>query len=175
MRSITIVSQVLTLIPLEAILPISVTLGLITSGLVAAWYIWPRIRNAHAREALIPLIIPHCFRYLGLSFLINGITHGPLDTRFSLPTAYGDLLTALLALISVFALRLNFRYATHLVWLFSVVGIIDFLNAFACGLTFVAPGEFGATYYIPMVVVPPLMVGHFLIVAHLLKRKPVSA
>ena len=157
------------MIPIEAILPIGVTFGLIASALIAVWYIWPQIKSAAPREALIPLIIPHCFRYLGLSFLIHGVTTAPLDSRFSIPTAYGDLLTAVLALIAIGALKLKSRYAIHFVWAFSLVGIVDFLNAFARGLTFVAPGDFGATYYIPMAVVPPLMISHFLIVVYLMK------
>ena len=155
------------MIPIAAILPLSVTLGLLASGLIGLWYVWPRVRDVAARDALIPLIFPHCFRYLGLSFLIHGVTTAPLDPRFADPTAYGDLLTSVLALASVVALRANARFAIPLVWIFSVVGIVDFINAFARGLTFAAPGDFGATYYIPMVIVPPLMVGHFLILARL--------
>lgn len=156
--------------PVALILPLSVTLGLLAWGMIALWYIWPRIRDLNAREALIPLILPHCFRYLGLSFLIHGVTTDALDPRFSWPTAYGDLLTALLAFAAVVALRSHARFAKTLVWLFSVVGVADFLNAFARGLTFVEPGSFGATYYIPMAVVPPLMISHLLIIAHLLRR-----
>ncbi len=156
------------MIPLELILPLSVTMGLLASGLMALWYIWPRIRTLPARDALMILIFPHVFRYLGLSFLIHGVTTGPMNPRFTLPTAYGDLLTAVLALISIAALKANARWAVACVWMFSVVGTADFLNAFARGLTFAAPGDFGATYYIPMVVVPPLMVGHILIFARLL-------
>lgn len=155
------------MIPLELILPLSVTIGLLASALIGLWFVWPRIRTMPARDALMILIFPHVFRYLGLSFLIHGVTTAPMDPRFSLPTAYGDLLTALLALISIAALKLNTRVAIPLVWIFSVVGTVDFLNAFARGLAFAAPGDFGATYYIPMVVVPPLMVGHFLILARL--------
>jgi hypothetical protein len=155
------------MIPLELILPLSVAIGLLASGLIGLWYVWPRIRAMPARDALMILIFPHVFRYLGLSFLIHGVTTAPMDHRFSFPTAYGDLLTAVLALISIAALKVNARVAIPLVWIFSVVGIVDFLNAFARGLTFAAPGDFGATYYIPMVVVPPLMVGHFLILARL--------
>ncbi len=155
------------MIPVEFILPLSVTLGLLASALIGLWYVWPLVRKASPRDALIPLILPHCFRYLGLSFLIHGVTTAPLDARFANPTAYGDLLTAVLALASVIALRANARFAIPLVWIFSFVGIADFINAFARGLTFAAPGDFGATYYIPMVIVPPLMVGHFLILARL--------
>jgi len=155
------------MIPLELILPLSVTIGLLASGLIALWYVWPRIRSMPARDALTILIFPHVFRYLGLSFLIHGVTTAPMNHGFSLPTAYGDLLSALLALISIAALKVNTRVAIPLVWIFSVVGTVDFLNAFARGLTLAAPGDFGATYYIPMVVVPPLMVGHALILARL--------
>lgn len=163
------------MIPVEVILPLGVTLGLIASGLVGLWYVWPRMREASPSDALIPLILPHCFRYLGLSFLIHGVTRVPLDSRFAFPTAYGDLLTALLAFAAIVALRVKARGATLLVWVFSVVGIADFLNAFARGLTFAAPGDFGATYYIPMAVVPPLMVSHFLIVGYLLKARSIVA
>jgi hypothetical protein len=155
------------MLPVELILPLSVTIGLLTSGLIGFWYVWPRVRAMPARDALMALIFPHCFRYLGLSFLIHGVTTAPLDPRFSFPTAYGDLLTAMLGLVSIAALKSNTRIAIPLVWIFSVVGIADFLNAFARGLTFAAPGDFGAAYYIPMVVVPPLMVGHALILARL--------
>ena len=155
------------MIPIEAILPLSVTLGLLGSSLIGLWYVWPRMRDIPASDALIPLILPHCFRYLGLSFLIHGVTTAALDPRFAVPTAYGDLLTSVLALASVAALRANARFAIPLVWIFSLVGVVDFINAFARGLTFVAPGDFGATYFIPMVIVPPLMVSHALIIARL--------
>ena len=97
------------MIPVEVILPLSVTIGLVTSGLVGAWYVWPRIRAMPTRDALMALIFPHCFRYLGLSFLIHGVTTAPLDHRFSFPTAYGDLLTALLGLVTILALRAKAR------------------------------------------------------------------
>ena len=152
---------------IKAILPFSVMLGLLVSGLIGLWYVWPRMRAVAARDALIPLIFPHCFRYLGLSFLIHGVTTAPLNPRFAVPTAYGDLLTSVLALAAIAALRANARFAIPLVWIFSLVGVGDFINAFARGLTLVAPGDFGATYYIPMVVVPPLIVSHALIIARL--------
>ena len=50
------------MIPIEAILPISVTLGLLGSGLIGLWYVWPRMRDVAARDALIPLSFPHAFR-----------------------------------------------------------------------------------------------------------------
>ena len=73
----------------------------------------------------------------------------------------------MLALAAITALRANARFAIPLVWIFSLVGVGDFINAFARGLTLVAPGDFGATYYIPIVVVPPLMVSDALIIARL--------
>ena len=159
------------MIPLKAILPFSVTLGLLASGLIGLWYVWPRVRDVAARDALIPLIFPHAFRYLGLSFLIHGVTTTALDPRFAVPTAYGDLLTSILALVAIAALRANARLAIPLVWIFSLVGIVDFTNAFVRGLTLLEPGDFGSTYFIPMVIVPPLIISHVLIIARLLRKR----
>lgn len=92
------------MLPVELILPLSVSIGLLTSGLIGYWYIWPRLRAMPRRDALMALIFPHCFRYLGLSFLIHGVTTAPLDSRFSFPTAYGDLLTSVLGLLSIVAI-----------------------------------------------------------------------
>jgi hypothetical protein len=111
------------MMPIEAILPFSVAFGLLVSGLIGLWYVWPRVRDVPARDALIPLIFPHCFRFVGLAFLIPGVTTAQLDLRFAVPTAYGDLLTAVLALASIAALRANARFAIHLVWIFSLVGL----------------------------------------------------
>ena len=155
------------MIPIDAILPFSVTFGVLVYGLIGLWYVWPLVRDVAARDALIPLIFPHCLRFVGLTFLIPGVTTAPLDPRFAIPSASGDVLTAVLALASIAALRANARFAIPLVWVFSLVGIGDFVNAFARGLTFVAPGDFGATYFIPTMVVPPLIVSHALIIARL--------
>jgi hypothetical protein len=54
------------------------------------------------------------------------------------------------------------------VWLFSVVGLLDLINAFYRGLS--ADVQLGAGYYIPTFVVPALVVTHGMILRMLLRR-----
>lgn len=95
------------------------------------------------------------------------MTTSPLDGRFATPAAVGDLIAAFLALASILALKTNMRNAMTLVWIFSVVGLADFANALTRGLLFVAPGQMGATYFIPLLIVPAMIVSQLLIVARL--------
>ena len=152
---------------IDAILPLGMTLGLSTFGLIGAWYVLPQMRRASLPDALIPLLFPHCFRYIGLSFLIPGVTTAPLDPRFAAAAAVGDLVAAMLALASIMALKFELRGATTLVWIFSAVGLADFANSLTRGLLFVAPGQMGATYFIPLLIVPAMIVSQLLIIARL--------
>ena len=53
---------------------------------------------------------------------------------FAVPGAYGDLLTVALAFLALYALRRRWRSALALVWMFTLVGLLDFINAFVQGL-----------------------------------------
>jgi hypothetical protein len=155
---------------LDLILPLSITLGTVTYALVAKWYVMPALAGRPRSQALIPLLVPHCFRYIGMSFLISGVTSAPLDPRFADPAAWGDLLAGVLALIAIIALRRGWALAVPLVWIFNIEGTLDLLNALYKGLLHTTSGGMGATYFIPAVIVPALMVTHFMIFVILLKR-----
>lgn len=71
----------------------------------------PRIVATPIHRALLILSLPHVFRFVGLSFLIPGVTHEPLDPRFAVPAAYGDLLSAVLAMVAVVLLARESRWA----------------------------------------------------------------
>jgi hypothetical protein len=106
-----------------------------------------------------------------LVFLIPGVTAEVLDPRFSIGAAYGDLLAALLALISIIALKYSWQFAIVLVWIFNVVGTLDLLIAVFQGLNYVPASSFGAALFIPMVIVPALLVSHYMIFLLLLKKE----
>ena len=59
------------------ILPISFALGILSYSLIAKWYVMPRLASLPPAEALPPLLLPHAFRYIGLAFLIPGVTSEP--------------------------------------------------------------------------------------------------
>lgn len=74
-------------------------------------------------------------------------------------------MSALLALLSLVALRRGSSLALPLVWVFNVVGTLDLLNALRHAN---AIPTLGATWYIPTFFVPLLLVTHVMIFARLL-------
>jgi hypothetical protein len=63
--------------------------------------------------------------------LSGRVTASPLDPRFAAPAAYGALIAAVLALVGVMALLFKSRYSVLLLWIFNILGFIDFLVAVA--------------------------------------------
>jgi len=150
---------------------LSVLMSFVAFGVVTRTYIWPRLRMARREEALIALTVPHTFRFIGLSFLIPGVVSSSLPSAFAAPAAYGDLFAAILAVLAIWSLSARAWFAT----VFNVWGAADLLVAFYQGLLGVRidPASLGAGYFIPTVVVPPLLVTHGLMF-WLLLRKPSS-
>jgi hypothetical protein len=95
-----------------------------------------------------------------------------MDAGFANPAAYGDLLAAVLALVALIAVRLDWSVATPLLWVFNIEGTLDLLNAFVQGVQRVHVGDLGATYFIPTVAVPALLVTHFMIFVLLVRQPP---
>ena len=119
------------------------------------------------------MVVPHTFRFVGLSFLVPGVVSPSLSSAFAVPAAYGDLIAAILAIIAVGALSVRTTWAIAIVWLFNVWGAADLFNAFYKGQIGVRidPGSLGAAFFIPTILVPPLLVTHGLIFWLLLRRK----
>lgn len=145
-------------------------LSLIVYGLLAKWYVAPALARLSLHDALIPLLVPHAFRHLGLVFLVPAVVAPTLPPAFALPAAYGDLLAGLLALVAMVALRGRWFLAIPLVWLTNVLGTVDLLHAFARGIPLDAGRHMGSAWYIPTFIVPALFVTHFMIFAMLIKR-----
>lgn len=144
------------------------TLSLIVYSLIAKWYVAPRLAALPLHDALIPLLFLHAFRHMGLVFLVPTVVGSTLPAAFAVPTAYGDLATALLALAAVVALRRRWGVAIGLAWLVNVLGTLDFLYGFYQGMRFQV--ALGAAYYIPTVANPAMYVSHFMIFVMLFKR-----
>src|SRR5262245_61279128 len=62
-------------------------------------------------DALIPLVVPHTFRFVGLSFLIPGVVFPSLSPGFAIRAAYGDLVAAILAGVATLALAARASWA----------------------------------------------------------------
>jgi hypothetical protein len=150
-----------------AIFTLQFILSVIVIATIARWEISPRLAQRPLKEALFWLTLPHAFRHVGLVFLVPGVVAEPLPDHFALPAAYGDLTSALLAFFALVALRSGWRIAIPAVWLFSVIGSVDLINALRQAE--VVP-DLGAAWYIPTFFVPLLLVTHYMIFARLLRR-----
>lgn len=156
--------------PINFILPISIAFSLLAWTLIMRWYIHPFAKNYPIDKVIAPILLLHAFRYVGLMFLVPGVTTEVLDSRFSNPAAYGDLIAAVLAFVALGAIRLETNWALAAVWVFNIWGAADLLNAVARGMMFTPDGHLGATYWIPATIVPLLLVTHAYIFILLVKN-----
>src|SRR5262245_32736385 len=105
------------------------TLSLVAYVLIAFWYVAPRLSGLSRASALMPLLWIHAFRIVGGTILAPGAVDARVPTDFRVMIGYGDLATAVLALLAVIALRNRFPGAIALVWLCLIVGTLDTVNA----------------------------------------------
>src|SRR5258708_25854539 len=101
---------------------LSVGISLLSFTLIMVWYIVPRLSKQPRMQALLPLVLLNTFLTPGLVVLLPQVMGGIVPLAFAAPAAYGDLLTAVLALLAAFMLRPGL--ALPFVWLFNLVGII---------------------------------------------------
>ena len=153
----------------QQIFGLQVVLSFLVYGLVAKWYVGPRLAALPVRTALQPLLVLHAFRHLGMVFLVPTVVGGALAPSVAVAAAYGDLLAGLLALAAIATLRARADVALPLTWVFNVVGLVDLVNAFYQGLSHDV--QLGAAYYIPTFIVPALIVAHLMIFRLLLRRR----
>jgi membrane protein required for beta-lactamase induction len=148
----------------------SIAFSLIAWGIVTARYIWPQLRSRPRSEALRPLLILHSFRFIGLAFLVPGVVSPDLPRAFATSAAFGDIGAATLALLSLLSLRST--AGVLIVWIFNVWGSFDLVNGFyEANATGLSPGQLGATYFIPTLIVPLLLMTHGLAFRVLLQRQ----
>ena len=159
----------------ETIFQIHLVLGYVAWLLCFGAYIWPWLRSMDRVEAQRAIATLHSFRFFGLVFILPGVVGPNLPAGFAVFAAYGDFATGVLAMLALLTVRIR-----PLFWLFVVafnlVGmvdlIVDYYHAIQVGLPAQA-GELGATYAIPIIYVPLLMITH--VAAFYLLVRPQSA
>jgi hypothetical protein len=138
---------------------VSIAFSFIAWGIVTAQYIWPELRLRERAEALRPLLILHSFRFIGLAVLVPGVVSSDLPPAFAHAAAYGDIIAAILALLSL--LLLPSAAGVAVAWIFSLWGSADLLNAFyQANHAGLMAGQLGAAYFLPTLVVPLLLITH---------------
>jgi hypothetical protein len=147
----------------KLIIGISVVFCFVAFARVFQLYIWPRLEGLPRDDALNLLVAPHMFRFVGLGFLYPGVVSPDMAPAFANPAAYGDLAAAVVAVIASFSLTARAPWALAVVWLLNLEGTVDLLLAYYQGVVGVVlpPGALGAAFFIPTLIVPPLLVTHF--------------
>ncbi|WP_027164423.1 hypothetical protein [Mesorhizobium sp. WSM3224] len=137
-------------------------LGYVPWLLCFAAYIWPRLKSMDNLEAQRAIATLHSFRFFGLVFLVPGVIGPDLPGGFASFAAYGDFATGLLAMLALLAVARPVIF-WPLVVVFNVVGVVDIIGDYYLGTTLDLPGhagQLGATYAIPVIYVPLLMITH---------------
>ena len=151
---------------MEAIFDWVLTLNAVATTVVfyvaARIYLFPHLPRLQPRSVLIPILLLHSLRHLGMMFLTRGATYPGLPPQFAYPAALGDLLAAVLAFISIFLVLRNSVYARPMVWVFNVWGTLDLLDAIILATIYGAPVFMGPAYWIPAFWVPALLVTHYI-------------
>ena len=148
---------------------IQFTLSLVAYGLIAFWYVVPRLSRLPREAALAPLLWVHAFRIVGGTILAPGSVDAGVPMAFRVMIGYGDMATAFLALLALIALRARFSGAIAIVWLCIVVGMLDTINAIIQSMRDnVFTYALGFNWMIVAVYVPALLVSSLLIFMQLL-------
>lgn len=146
----------------------------------AAWllcfrdYILPKLKSMDLVAAERAIATLHSFRFFGLVFIVPGVVGPDLPAHFAAFAAYWDFATGVLAILALLTVRMR-----PLFWLFVVgfnlVGtidlVLDYYHAVEVNLPAQA-GQLGATYAIPIIYVPLLMITHVAAFYLLLRRQP---
>ncbi|TPO01584.1 hypothetical protein [Mesorhizobium sp. B1-1-5] len=159
---------------------IHLVLGYVPWLLCFAAYIWPRLRSMEPMAAQRAIATLHSFRFFGLVFLIPGVVGPDLAPAFASFAAYGDFATGLLAMLALFTVARPVIF-WPLVVAFNLVGVVDIVVDYYHGVVLDLPGhagQLGATYAIPILYVPLLMITHvaaFYLLARSGRHQPATA
>lgn len=151
------------------VLTVNLVFSTFVYALAARIYLLPALPRLEPRAVLLPILLLHAGRHLGLMFLAPGAVYAGMPPEFAYPAALGDLLAALLAVAAIPAVAAKARIAWPLVWIFNVEGTVDLLAAITLATIYDAAPHMGSAYWIPAFWVPALLVTHYVAFVVLLR------
>jgi len=144
----------------EIIFQTQLLLGYAVWLLCFGTYVLPWLKAMDRVAAHRVIATLHSTRFFGLVFIVPGVVGPGLPASFAIPAAYGDFAAGILAIAALLTVRIR-----PLFWLFvaafNLVGaadlILNYYHATQVDLPALA-GQLGATYAIPILLVPLLMI-----------------
>src|SRR5439155_5031324 len=129
---------------LDRILTINLTGTTLVFYVAARIYLLPRLGDLAPRAVMVPILLLHSLRHLGLMFLTRGAVYPGMPPQFAYPAALGDFLTAILAGAAIPAVVRGWATGRPLVWVFNVVGTLDLIVAITLATVYQASPFMGA-------------------------------
>jgi hypothetical protein len=159
-----------------AIFRTHLALGYVAWVICFVTYLWPRLKRMDRIAAHRAIATLHSFRFFGLVFILPGVV-GSLPASFAGFAAYGDFATGLLAMLALLTVRMPPLFWAFVV-AFNLVGAADLLLDYYHATLIDLPahaGQLGATYAIPIIYVPLLMITHVTAFYLLARRQELGA
>lgn len=134
------------------------------------WFILPKVSQLPIRDALIPFVFIHAIRYLGMMFMVDNQIYDEFPKDLAFTIGVWDYSVAILALITTYALKVKWKYAIPLVWIFNIWGFADLMTA----LPQASAQEFynydiGGIWWMSIIVGPITIISHIYIFIRLFK------
>ena len=154
----------------DRVLTVNLVLNTAIFYVAARLYLLPLVSRVRPQQILVPILILHSTRHLGLMFLARGATFPGMPPQFAYPAAFGDLITAVLAFAAIPLVLRGSRLAKPAVWIFNIFGTLDLLTAITTATIYNAPVAMGPAYWIPAFWVPLLLITHYVTFVLLRRR-----
>lgn len=138
-------------------------------------YLQPWFAAQPFGKAVLPLLLLHAFRYLGLVLIVPGQIDSSLPFDALQVMAWGDFASGACALLAAIAVHHRWSASTALVAVFSLVGIGDLvvvgINAIKTGIFFTDMGTmwFVLVLYAPVMLLAQIYIA-FRLVLHLTEK-----
>ena len=145
------------------ILTVNLLFSTLVFGIATKLYLIPKLPDLEPSSIVLPILLLHALRHLGLMFLAPGAVFAGIPQQFTYPAALGDLLTAVLALIAIPAVVSRSGLARPFVGIFNIVGTLDLITAISLATIYNAAPYMGPAYWIPAFWVPALLVTHYVV------------
>ena len=140
--------------------------------LLSRWFIVPYLAKQPIVKAMLVLLSPHIAHHIGLAVLVPGVVGVGFPANFAMVIAIGEPTMLFLLILCMGALRVNSRYSSILLWIYTVAGFTyNFISAYMAvmlGATLV--DKLDAHWYVSVFYVPLLAASHILILINLIKR-----
>jgi hypothetical protein len=145
----------------DRVLPLNLIANTAIFYVAARLYLLPQLSRLRPQQILVPILLLHSTRHLGMMFLTRGATYPGLPLEFAYPAAFGDLITAIIAFVAIPLVLHGSGAAKPIVWTFNIFGTVDLLVAITTATIYNAPVTMGPAYWIPAYWVPLLLVTHY--------------